>query len=249
MSKEESIDRAYKLKRKTAPISFTLQSMNSKRKPLMHFDESKNQSRALRYSPNQKSPFEDEQKGQALLGEIVFEDGQLFVPRTNPVLQEFLKYTPDNGKKFEEVNTAKDAETTLDNMDMEDEARAAAKDMDGEMVLVMSKVIWATKNHDKLSSFELRRDLRLFAKTEPKKFLGTLKNPKLKMYSEIQGFLDSGILSLKNHGREVWTNTDEKQRVLSANKSEDMSEMLADFLAGEKGSEVLNMLRNYSEED
>ena len=67
--------RVYKLKTRHTPLSLMLASRNTSQKPLVYFDEEKMINRALRYAVNQKSIFEDEQDGSALLGTIVFEDG------------------------------------------------------------------------------------------------------------------------------------------------------------------------------
>ena len=102
-----SVDKVYRLKIGN-PLSYTLASRNHPRFPLMWFDEKNNQNRALRYSINQKSPFEDEQDGNAIIEPIIFEDGFLRVPRTNPVLQQFLFYHPLNGNIFvEETNNGR----------------------------------------------------------------------------------------------------------------------------------------------
>jgi hypothetical protein len=88
----------------------------------MYFDEEQNVNRALRYARNQKSPFEDEQDGNAILEPIIFEDGFLHVPRTNPVLQEFLHYHPMNGLHFEEINNEKDAQEDVEVLNLEVDA-------------------------------------------------------------------------------------------------------------------------------
>ena len=80
MAKNISVDKVYKLKI-GSPLSYTLASRNHPRFPLMWFDEKNNQNRALRYATNQKSPFEDEQDGNAIIESIVFEDGFLRVPK------------------------------------------------------------------------------------------------------------------------------------------------------------------------
>ena len=108
-----SIDKVYKLKIGN-PLSYTLASRNHPRFPLMWFDEKNNQNRALRYCTNQKSPFEDEQDGNFIIEPIIFEDGFLRVPRTNPVLQQFLHYHPLNGNIFVEVDKEKDAAAEVD---------------------------------------------------------------------------------------------------------------------------------------
>jgi hypothetical protein len=83
-------DKIYVLKASTTPLSFMLSSRNTRRYPLLHFDEEKGVNRPLRYARNQKTPFEDEQDDNAILEPVVFEDGYLTVPKTNPVLQWFL---------------------------------------------------------------------------------------------------------------------------------------------------------------
>ena len=98
-----SADKTYKLKSKAAPLSFILPSRNTQSFPLFYFDEPKNSNRELRYCPNQKSPFVDEQVGVFNLAPIVFERGFLTVQRNNPALQEFLLYPPLNGVSFEDV--------------------------------------------------------------------------------------------------------------------------------------------------
>ena len=44
-----------------------LPTSNSRRSPLLWFDEERGENRALRYASNQKSPFEDEQDGNVVL--------------------------------------------------------------------------------------------------------------------------------------------------------------------------------------
>jgi hypothetical protein len=85
------VDKTYKLINGLSPLSYTIPSRNSRRTPLLWYDEKNNVSRALRYARNQKSPFEDEQDGNAILEPIVFEDGFLFAPKTNPALQQIFR--------------------------------------------------------------------------------------------------------------------------------------------------------------
>ena len=94
-------DRTYRLLGATAPLSYSLNTRNSRRKPLLHFDGQSN--RALRYASNQQTPFEDDQDGNAILEPIVFEDGMLSVSKENQVLQKFLELHPSNGYVFEEI--------------------------------------------------------------------------------------------------------------------------------------------------
>ena len=97
------VDKFYRLKRDSAPLSFMLASRNSRRFPLLHFDETEGVNKPLRYARNQRSPFEEEQDGNAILEPIVFEDGFLFVRKENQVLQQFLHFHPENGTTFSSI--------------------------------------------------------------------------------------------------------------------------------------------------
>ena len=78
-NKKVFVDKIYKLTRDVAPLSYILPSSHSRRYPLMHFDNETGENRTLRYARNQKSPFEDEQDGNAILEPIIFEDGFMTV--------------------------------------------------------------------------------------------------------------------------------------------------------------------------
>ena len=85
------VNKTYKLTKDKAPLSYSIPSRNTKRKSLLWFDEETGVNRALRYSRNQKSIFEDEQDENVILEPIVFEDGLLFVPKENQILQKLEK--------------------------------------------------------------------------------------------------------------------------------------------------------------
>ena len=169
-------DKTYRLKGNTSPIVFILNSRNSRRKPLLYFDGERN--RALRYSSNQRTPFEDEQDDNAIIQPVVFEDGMLFVPNTNPVLQEFLSYHPGNGTIFEEVDNEKNATEDVELLDAQLEAQVAARDLPIEMLETVGRIALSL-NVDKMSTAELKRDVRLYAKNSPVDFLDTLNDPML----------------------------------------------------------------------
>ena len=133
-NKPATTDKVYKLKNDAAPLSFTLPSRSSKRFPLLWFDEENNVNRPLRYAINQKSPFEDEQDGNAIVEAIVFEDGFLSVPKTNPNLQQFLHYHPLNGVSFVEVNHEKDAAEEVEWLSVEADALIRARELSLEAV-------------------------------------------------------------------------------------------------------------------
>ena len=140
MEKKPLVDKVYRLTRNNAPLSYIIPTRSTKSKQLLYFDEEKGINRPLRYARNQKSPFEDEQDGNAILEPVVFVDGFLQVPRTNPVLQKFLDLHPMNGRKFEAVDNKKEAEEELDDIFLQVDALSKAKEMSIEHYRVCEKL-------------------------------------------------------------------------------------------------------------
>lgn len=236
-----SVDKVYKLKTGN-PLSYTLASRNQPRFPLMWFDEKKNQNRPLRYAVNQKSPFEDEQDGNAIIEPIVFEDGFLSVPRTNPVLQEFLHYHPLNGIIFTEVDEEKEAVQEVSELELEIEALVEAKKLSIEEMEMLTRVMFG-KDPSIISTAELKRDILVFAKNDPKGFLSVLNDPELRFQDKIRLFFEHKLLALRNNDREVWFSTPtNKKKMLSVPFGEDPYDMAAHFLQSDEGLDSLKML-------
>lgn len=235
-------DKTYRLKGKKAPIVFILNSRNSRRKPLLYFDGTRN--RALRYSSNQASPFEDQQDDNAIIVPVVFEDGMLFVPKTNPVLQEFLSMHPGHGTIFEEIDNEKDATVDVDILDAQLEAQLAARDLDIEMLETIGR-IGLSLNVDKMSTAELKRDIRLYARNNPQDFLNTLNDPMLKLQGLASNCLSQGLLLIKNKNKDIYFNLpSNKKKLLSIPFGDSAVHTLATFFQTDDGVELMSMLEN-----
>jgi len=235
------VDKVYKLKIGN-PLSYTLASRNHPRFPLMWFDEKNNVNRALRYCTNQKSPFEDEQDGNAIIEAIIFEDGFLRVPKNNPVLQQFLHYHPLNGVIFAEVDKEKDAASEVQDLDLEIEALVEARALTLEQLETLTRVMFG-KDPSTVSTAELKRDVLVFAKKDPKEFLNILNDPELKFQAKIRMFFENKLLVLRNGEKEIWFNTaTNKKKMLSVPFGEDPYEMAGHFLQSDEGIDSLKML-------
>lgn len=241
MATTPSVDKIYKLKTGN-PLSYTLASRNHPRFPLMWFDEKKNQNRPLRYAVNQKSPFEDEQDGNAIIEPIVFEDGFLSVPRTNPVLQEFLHYHPLNNIIFTEVDKEKEASEEVEDLNIEVDALIEARRLTLEQIETLTRVMFG-KDPSTISTAELKRDILVFAKNDPRGFLTTLNDPELQFQAKVRLFFEEKLLALRNNDKEVWFNTPtNKKKMLSVPYGEDPYEMAGHFLSSDEGIDSLKML-------
>tara|TARA_R110000796_G_scaffold80932_3_gene178755 strand:+ start:70 stop:813 length:744 start_codon:yes stop_codon:yes gene_type:complete len=235
-------DRTYRLIGVTAPLSYSLNTRNTRRKPLLHFDGQSN--RALRYASNQQSAFEDDQDGNAILEPVVFSRGMLNVSRTNPILQEFLSLHPGNGLIFAEIDGEKDASVQVEDLDYELEAQIQARDLGIEMLETIGRVVLSL-NVDKMSTSELKRDVRLYAKNDPQDFLDTLNDPMLKMQNLSSKLIDQKILILKNNGKDIYFNIKgNKTKVISVPFGQNAVYTLSSFFQTDDGIEVMTMLEN-----
>jgi hypothetical protein len=235
------VNKVYKLKI-GSPLSYTLPSRNHHRFPLMWYDEKNNINRALRYSVNQKSPFEDEQDGNAILEPIIFEDGFLAVPKSNPVLQEFLHYHPLNGVTFTEVDKEKEASEEVEDLNIEVDALIEARQLSINQVEMLTRVLFG-KDPSLISTAELRRDILIFAKQEPRDFLNIINDPELNYQAKIREFFENKLLALRNNDKEVWFNTPtNKKKMMSIPFGDDPYDAAGSYLKSDEGLDSLKML-------
>ena len=125
-------DKFYYLVTGRTPLTYTIPSRHTRRYPLMYFDKEKGYQRELRYATNQKSPFKDEQVGEATLQHIIFENGTLLVRASQPNLQKFLDVHPHKGVVFQEHKPQEVAEDQFDDLELEIAALNIAYEMDIE---------------------------------------------------------------------------------------------------------------------
>jgi len=246
--KKPNTTKSYKLTRESAPLSFMLPTRNTKRFPLLYFDEKTQTNKALRYAKNQKSPFEEEQDGEAILEPIVFEDGFLTVPRTNPVLQEFLHYHPMNGIRFVEVDQEKDAQGELEVMNSKIDALSEARGLTTSQLENVARVLFGV-DPSKLTTSELKRDVLVYASKEPAEFIQAINDPNLRLSADVQRFFDNRLLAYRNNQKDVYYNTpSNKKRMLTVPFGEDPIYVVSSYLQSDEGLDVLKHLESLLDE-
>jgi len=233
-------DKVYRLI-SSAPLSYTLASRTSARHSLMWYDEKKNQNRVLRYAVNQKSPFEDEQDGNAILEPIVFEDGFLSVPKNNPTLQEFLHYHPHNGVVFCEVDKEKDASIQVEDLNIEVDALIEARKLEIGQIEMLTRVLFGV-DPSTVSTAELKRDILVFAKRYPQDFLDAINDPELKFQAKVRTFFENNLITVRGN-KELWYNTStNKKKMCSIPFGSEPFEAAISFLQSDEGIDGLKML-------
>ena len=163
-------DRVYILTQNRSPISWTIQSKHTLRKPLFWFDENTGENKEIRYATNQKSLFVGDQEGYVTLGHVIFLDGVLEVSRQQQALQKLLSiYHPQAGTLWEEIDEVAEASDEVEDLELELEALNLVKTLDIEHLEAIMRTELGSTVTD-LSSKELKRDAYRFAQSDPKLF-------------------------------------------------------------------------------
>ena len=244
--KEQYKAKSYRLKGDQAPLSYMLSSRHSQRSPLLYFDEKTGVNEPLRYARNQKSPFENEQDGNAILEPIVFEDGMLSVSKENQVLQKFLELHPSNGYVFEEINKERDAASELEQVEFELEAQLEAKKVTTDLskLTQVCRVLMGNAVEN-MTTAELKRDILVYAKNYPDDFLDTINDPMLELMDDVYQFFNLSLLTIRNNGKDVYYNlSNNKKKMLTIPFGEDPNFIVASFMRSDDGLEVYKLLKN-----
>jgi len=203
-------DRVYYLKNGKRPLSKIIRASG-----IYYFDEEKGYERELKYCQNQRTSFVDEMRGDQRLEHVVFRSGVLFVPKEKTILQKFLSlYHPDRDRIFYEFQPSVIAAEEIDVLEQQVEALVAARNVDIDIAEAIMRVEVGSKVSD-LSSKELRRDLLVFAKNNPKLFLELADDENVMLRNFGIKAVEAGILRLSSDQRNfLWGSNGRKLMVV-----------------------------------
>jgi hypothetical protein len=203
-------DRIYYLKGGKKPLSRSIKSAS-----IYYFDEEKGYERELKYCQNQKTSFVDEMVGEQRLEHIIFRSGSLFVPREQTVLQKLLSlYHPHKDSIYEEFKPARLAADEIDVLNIQVDALVAARNIDIDMAEAIMRVEKGSGVSD-LSSKELKRDLLVFARNNPKLFLELADDENVMLRNFGIKAVEAGILRLSTDQRNfMWGSNGRKLMVI-----------------------------------
>ena len=198
-------DRVYHLKGKT-PLSKLIKGTD-----VYWFDEEKGYERELKYTSNQRTVFVDEMVGDQRLEHIIFRNGTLAVPKNKVVLQKLLSlYHPLRNIIFKEHKPSVIAENQVELIELEIEALNSAINMDVDMAEAVMRVEIGSKVST-MSSKELKRDLLLYAKKNPRLFLELVNDENVVLRNFGIKAVEMNILKLSTDQRNfMWGSNDRK---------------------------------------
>jgi len=235
-------DRIYLLKGGKKPLSRSIKSAN-----IFYFDEELGYERELKYCQNQRTPFVDEMKGDQRLEHIVFRSGSLFVEKEKTTLQKLLSlYHPHKDMLYEEYKPSAIAEEEIDILEMQVDALTAARNVDIDMAEAIMRVEKGSSVSD-MSSKELKRDLLVFARNNPKLFLELADDENVMLRNFGIKAVEAGILRLSSDQRNfLWGSNGRKLMVIPFD--EHPYTALAHWFKTDEGMEVYsNIEKRFNE--
>jgi len=230
--KWEVKNRTYYLKNRQKPLSYMIRSCN-----IYHFDEEKGYERELKYCQNQKTCFVDEMHGDQRLEHIIFRSGVLMVPKEKTVLQKLLSiYHPHKDVVYTEWQPEVVAETEVDVLELEVDALMAARNLDIDMAEAVMRVELGSKV-SKMSSQELKRDLLIYAKQNPKLFLELVGDENVMLRNFGIKATELGILKLSSDQR-TFTWGSNSRKLMAVPFDEHPYSALAAWFKTDEGMEI-----------
>ena len=199
-------DRMYFLSDNKSPLTYLIRGSN-----IFWFDEEKGYERELKYTSNQRTCFVDEMVGDQRLEHIIFENGQLYVPKNKTILQKLLSlYHPHKDKVFFEHKPKEIAKNEVEILELEVDALMAARNLDIDTAEAVMRVELGSKVSE-MSSKELKRDLLVYAKKNPELFLELVADENVMLRNFGIKATEMGILKLSSDQRTfLWGSNDRK---------------------------------------
>ena len=234
-------DRTYIIADSNSPLTYTLQSKHSLRYPLLWFNKETGEQEELRYATNQNSPLVSQQKGQATLGHIIFENGVLNVPKEKQNLQKLLSiYHPALNIRYNEFDPTVEAEDELEDLELEVMALNAALEMDIDQAESIVRVEVGSRVN-KMSSKEIKRDLLLLARNNPSLFIELANDDNVQLRNIAIRAVEASIIKLSPDNRTFhWGENNRK--LMTVPFDENPYSAMAAFFKTDEGVEVFKSI-------
>jgi len=234
-------DRRYILSNNLEPLTFTIPSKHTRKHALLYFDEQTGKQKELRYATNQDSPFVEEQKGEVTLGHIIFQDGVLFVPKAKQNLQKLLSlYHPSRSKSYVEFNAVQEATDELGLLELQVTAMTYAKDIDIDQAEAILRVEIGSKVSD-MSSKELKRDLLIFARSNPQLFIELVNDENVQLRNFAIKATEANIINLSQDQR-FFTWATNGKKLMTVPFDENPYSAMAAFFKTDEGVEIFKSI-------
>lgn len=218
------------------------------------YDPEKNENRTIRYAIGEASIFKDEQPDEIVLGDILFQNGSIIVPYTNPTLIKFLALSNHNAENphrktdkerlFVELNPARDAEEALVLEEVTARAKALVFTLPFEEIAGYARVLGINV---KRSASEIKHDMVREAEKDPKGFMSGIDDPITKRQQGVFDAASCGVIEISGKGA-FWKHGDQKNLITPIPAGQNGVEWFAEWtLTDEEGKEAYKTIEKKTE--
>ena len=205
----ESKDRTYILNGKS-PLTWTIQTKHTRKKPLLWFDEENGINKEIRYATNQNSLFVDEQDGYVTMGHVFFEDGMLIVPKAQVQLQKLLSlYHPHAEKQWKEMKPEKAAMDAVQVAELTLDALNLVGELEEDNLIAILR----TEHGSAVNSWtptQVKRMGFAMANKNPKLFIELSNDEEIQLRNVAIRATEAGIVLLTNNNTTFVTKSGKK---------------------------------------
>ena len=111
-----------------------------------------------------------------------------------------------------------------------------------DKIETLSRVLFG-RDTSKISTVELKRDILVFAKNDPRTFLSAVNDPALKFQSTVSLIFEKGFLTFRKSNKEVWFNIDSnKTKMLNIPYGENPMDIVVSYLQSDSGLDTYKIL-------
>lgn len=207
------------------------------------FDPTTNSNRTIRYAPSEQSIYKDEQPTKVVLGDIVFQNGSLVVPHTNPLLIRYLEksnYNQGNPNRvkgtraiFKVIDHEADAKKLMEVEVSQIQAANAVLGMEFSDLKAYARVLGVNINK---STEEIRHDMLVLSKKDPVKFMAGMDDPVVKRQQVIMDAMSYHLIEANKNGIS-WVLGDKKNLIVPVPIGQSPVAWFAEWTMSEKDGE------------
>ena len=232
-------DRVYRLN-VGSPLTWTIQTKHTRKKPLLWFDEEQGFNREIRYATNQKSIFVDEQDGYVTLGHVIFDDGMLYVSKSDQPLQKLMSiYHPNAGTQWTELNPDKKAQDTVAVLENKLDALNMVSELEESHLISILRTEHGS-DVTRWTPAQVKRMGFAMADKDPKLFMDLANDDEIQLRNTAVMAVEAGIVKLANNNTQFVSS--KGQKLFTVPFDENPYQAFARWFKTDEGVDVLKSI-------
>ena len=212
--------------------------------------EKTNTNRMIRYVMGEQSIFEDEQtSAKPIIGDIVFTNGLLPVQYNQVTLKKYLdacNYNADNPNRIESVralfgvvDNEFNAEKSLDEMEVQYIAVDTLMKMEAQKMVGYARALDIDTDR---SMYEIKHDMMVMAKNNPRGFMEEISNPIIERKQVIMDAIEERLV-VENKGKRQFVWADTKELIFTVPVGINPVDALTEYTMSDEGTPVFSRIK------